>query len=308
MGRQSQGGGRHTGGQRPRETRGGVGRGGIQVGRRTEPSDRKGHPQCSKAGEGEPQLGGSSPGGGHQEGMVGGWRISLVPSSPACCPPARTGGPGWHSVPPSAWEHHRENTQNALPFCAGLKKSPAEFSPKPSEPHPHPGSQHRERVAASTQNDGEADGRSPGGLQEPRGGDGGREGRGWGGRDITDGAGQQVGAQTRSPAPPWASPRLSFSAQLPPGGPGAGSSPAHGWDGQAGSTWGGRGHGLDCAQLQGKSSVSRACQVRVPGEGVPHTPAAPTPTSTGVTPASEAHGKRGCPGCARSKLWAPPAP
>ena len=149
LGRQSQGGGRHTGGQRPRETRGGVGRAGIQVGRRTEPSDRKGHPQCSKAGEGEPQLGGSSPGGGHQEGMVGGWRIPLVPSSPACCPPARTGAQEGFQCLPQPGSTTEKTRRTPSPSVLALKKSPAEFSPKPLEPHPHPGSQHRERVAAS---------------------------------------------------------------------------------------------------------------------------------------------------------------
>lgn len=161
------------------------------------------------------------------------------------------------------------------PSVLALKRVQLRF-PKPSEPHPHPEA-NTERGWRRTQNDGEADRRSLGPPRAPRG-RGGREGRGWAGGNITDGAGQQKGAQTRSPAPPGASPRLSLSAQLPPWGPRSWELPSPQLDGQAGSTWGGRGHGLDCAQLQGKSSVSWACQVCVPGEGgVPHTPTAPFP-------------------------------
>lgn len=176
----------------------GAGRGGIQVGRRTEPSARRGHPQCSKAGEGKPQPVGSSAPGATRKGWWG-WRNPLVPSSPACCPCARTGGPGGDSVPPSAWEHHREDTQDALLFCAGLKKSPAAFPQTLGTPPP-PGSQHRERVAGRTQNDGEADRRSPGPPRAPSGRRG-REGRGWAGGDITDGQDSRRGHRHAPPLP-----------------------------------------------------------------------------------------------------------
>lgn len=59
-------------------------------------------------------------------------------------------------MPPSAWEHHRENTQNALPFCAGLKKSPAEFPQNPQNPTPTPEANTERGWQRRTQNDGEA--------------------------------------------------------------------------------------------------------------------------------------------------------
>ena len=173
--------------------------------------------------EGAPPVqqgwGGGAPAGrqlrsrGHQEGMVGGWRNPLVPSSPACCPCARTGGPGGDSVPPSAWEHHREDTQDALPFCAGLKKSPAAFPQTLGTP-PAPGSQHRERVAGWTQNDGEADRRSPGPPRAPWGRRG-REGRGWAGGDITDGQDSRRGHR-HAPPLPWGQARGSVSLPSSP--------------------------------------------------------------------------------------------
>ena len=61
---------------------------GLQAGRRTMPSDVSGHPH----GRGESRLGGRLWLGGHQGGSGKGY--TLIPSHPACCPPARTRGPG----------------------------------------------------------------------------------------------------------------------------------------------------------------------------------------------------------------------
>lgn len=142
-------------------------------------------------------------------------------------------------------------------------------------------------------------GSAPWASKEPGGGDRGREGRGWGRGHHRWGRTADGGTDTL-PRSPGASPRLSFSAQLPPWGPRSWEFPARCWGGLgwAGGTWGRKGARLDCAQLQGKSSVSRACPVCVVG-GWSHTPTAPFPrqplhpplTSTGVTPASEAQGK-----------------
>lgn len=134
------------GGQRPRETRGGGG--GGCTGR---------HGGRALRWEGAPSvqwgLGRGAPAGrrlrlgGHQAGMVGRVKELLrFPFSPACCPPARTRGPGEGVqclLGPGSLA--RENTLDSFPFCAGLARLQLSF-PKPSEPQT---SQHTERVAAS---------------------------------------------------------------------------------------------------------------------------------------------------------------
>lgn len=256
---------------------GGTGRQGA------EPSDENRHPQCSR-----PWCVGEGPAGrwlclgGHQGGMGGGG-TTWIPSSPACCPPAKTGGPeeGVQCLlgPGSCAS---ENTLNSFPFCAGLERVQLSV-PKPSEPPPKANTERGWQQW--TQGDGEANRQSPLGFKGPCGGDRGRGGRGWGG--ATSQTGRTAGGGTDTlPHSPGASLGLSFSAQLSPPHPrGPRSwelpSPLLGW---AGGTWGRKGARLDCAQLQGKSSVSRACPVCEWGPGgVPHThcslpTVAPAPT------------------------------
>lgn len=89
------------------------------------------------------------------------------------------------------------------------------------------------------------------------------------------------------------SPKTQFLCQVPPpGGPRARSSmpPAAWW---AGGTWGRKGPRLDCAQLQGKCNVSRACPMCVCG-GIPHRHC-PLPTVVPAPPPAPPTPARGPP-------------
>ena len=229
-GRQSQGGGRHTGGQRPRETRVGAGRGGIQVGRRTEPSAQRGHPQCSKAGEGEPQPGGSSAPGGTRKGWWGGggtlWSPPALPAALVLEPGAQE-GIQCHPQPGSTTEKTR---RMPFPSVLALKRVQLRF-PKPSEPHPHPeantergwqvGHRMMERQTGGAR-----------GLQEPRGGDEAeREEAGLG---ATSQTGRTAGGATDTlPRSPGGKPEAQSLCPAPHWGPRSWElpSPRLGWAG-----------------------------------------------------------------------------
>lgn len=155
-----------------------------------------------------------------------------------------------------------EHADHPPTFCAGLARVQLS-SPQALTTQEKP-----------TQREREAEQAEPLGLREPGGGHRGREGRSWGGggADVTDSTWGHRHAPTL-PRSPGASLWLRLSGQHPPPDPGAQE------PGAPCLLPGGRAHlreegaRLECAQLQGKSSVSRACLgcVCVCGGGVPHT-------------------------------------
>ena len=142
---------------------------------------------------------------------------------------------------------------SSFPFCAGRARVQPS-SPKPSQPRR---SQHRERGRQSgTQSDGEADRQSPWASESQVGEtEAEKEEAGVGEHHR-----QQVGAQTRSHAPqlPRGKPVAPFVCPAPPP-PGAREPGAPCLLPGGRAHLGEEGARLECAQLQGKSSVSRAC-------------------------------------------------
>lgn len=231
-GRQSQGGGRHTGGQRTRETWGGVGRGGIQVGRRTEPSDRKGHPQCSKAGEGEPQLGGSSPGGGTRKGWWGG---GGSPWSPPALPAALLLEPGAQEgiqCLPQPGSTTEKTRRTPSPSVLALKRVQLSFPktlgtpPPPRKPTQREGGSVGHRMMERQMGGALGASKSPVGETRQRG-----KRLGWGGHHRR---GRTAGGGTDTlPRSPGGKPEAQFLCPAPPWGPRSWElpSPRLGWAG-----------------------------------------------------------------------------
>lgn len=229
-GRQSQGGGRHTGGQRPRETR----VGGRERGHTGRQTDRALSPE--RAPPVQQGWGGGAPAGrqlrsrGHQEGMVGG---GGTPWSPPALPAALVLEPGaqegiqCHPQPGSTTEKTRRMPS---PSVLALKRVQLRF-PKPSEPHPH--------LEANTERGWQVGHRTmerqtggARGLQEPhRGDEAEREEAGLG---ATSQTGRTAGGATDTlPRSPGGKPEAQSLCPAPPWGPRSWElpSPQLGWAG-----------------------------------------------------------------------------